>query len=151
MHRRHECLGLPRRFLDGLDDYIREAAPSIPRRASPVILTGEFIPENLVLRRDASGWQLAGLIDFGDVMTGWRDYDRLGPGAFMAEGRPQRVRAPLRGFGYDDGDLDRSLSRRLLALSLLHRFSDPVRHFRVEGWQEKAANLPELETVIWPL
>jgi aminoglycoside/choline kinase family phosphotransferase len=36
----------------------------------PVILTGEYIPENFLLSRDGGGWHLAGLIDFGDVMTG---------------------------------------------------------------------------------
>lgn len=147
----HERLGLPAKFLAGLDDYVREAAPLIPRRISPVILTGEYIPENFILRRDASGWQLAGLIDFGDVMTGWGLYDVLGPGVFLAEGRPERVRRLLRGFGYTDADMDGALSHRLFALCLLHRFSDPLRQFRIEGWRRRAGTLQELERLIWPI
>ncbi len=57
---------LPKHLLVGLDDYIREAAPLIPRGVSPVILTGEYVPENFIMRDGA----LAALIDFGDVMTG---------------------------------------------------------------------------------
>ena len=146
----HERLGLPAKFLAGLDDYIGAAVPLIPRQISPVILTGEYIPENFILRREASGWQLAGLIDFGDVMTGWGPYDLLGPGVFMAEGRPERIRALLRGFGYDEGAQDGTLAHRLFALCLLHRYSNPLGQFRVEGWQQ-ARTLQELERLIWPM
>lgn len=84
-------------------------------------------------------------------MTGWGEYDLLGPGAFMAEGRPGRIRSLLHGFGYSDDMMDATLSRRLFALSLLHRFSDPMRQIRIEGWQQKADNLRELERLLWPL
>ena len=46
---RHERLGLPQKFLDGLDDLLRDAAELIPMNAPPVILTGEYIPENFLL------------------------------------------------------------------------------------------------------
>ena len=53
---RHERLGLPQKFLDGLDDLLRDAAELIPMDAPPVILTGEYIPENFLLdRRAAAG------------------------------------------------------------------------------------------------
>ena len=45
---RHERLGLAQKFLDGLDDFIRDAAPSFRWIAPPVILTGEYIPENFL-------------------------------------------------------------------------------------------------------
>ena len=76
---RHERLGLPQKYLDGLDDLLRDAAALIPLDAPPVILTGEYIPENFLLSRESGSWRLAGLIDFGDVMTGWGEYDLLGP------------------------------------------------------------------------
>ena len=60
--------------------------------APPVILTGEYIPENF-LSCDDGDWRLSGLIDFGDVMTGRGEYDLLGPSVFMAAGMPGRVRA----------------------------------------------------------
>lgn len=141
---RHQRLGLSPHLLAGLDNYVREAAVLIPRGVSPVILTGEYIPENFIMRNKT----LAGLIDFGDVMTGWRDYDLLGPGVFMGEGRRERIRALLRGFGYTTPD--ETLPRRLMALCFLHRYSDPIRQFRVEGWQQ-VRNLHELERLIWPL
>jgi len=147
---RHERLGLPRKFLDGLDHLLGDAAALIPTNAPPVILTGEYIPENFLLSPQGGDWRLAGLIDFGDVMTGWKEYDLLGPSAFMTAGMPGRVHSLLRGFGYSRADFNFALKRRLMALMLLHRASDPVRHLCIEGWQQKAGDLFELQELPWP-
>ena len=40
----------------------------LPADVQPVILTGEWIPENLLLIETSNGWKLAAVIDFGDVM-----------------------------------------------------------------------------------
>jgi hygromycin-B 7''-O-kinase len=148
---RHERLGLPGKYLDGLDDLLRDATSLIPLDAPPVILTGEYIPENFLLSREGSGWRLSGLIDFGDVMTGWGEYDLLGPSAFMAAGIPRRVRSLFAGFGYSSADMNFTLQRRLMALLLLHRASDPVRHICIEGWQQRAGDLFALQELLWPL
>ena len=118
--------------------------------ASAVILTGEYIPENFLLSRENGSWQLAGLIDFGDVMTGWKEYDLLGPSAFMAAGMPRRLHSLLRGFGYAPADIDSTFKRRVMALMLLHRASDLVRHICIEGWQQKTDDLFELQELLWP-
>jgi hygromycin-B 7''-O-kinase len=148
---RHARLGLPQKFLDGFDDLLRDAASLVALDGPPVILTGEYIPENFLLSRGGSGWQLAGLFDFGDVMTGRGEYDLLGPSAFMTSGMPRRVRSLFAGFGYSDADVTPDLKRRLMALMLLHRASDPVRHICIEGWQQKAADLHELQDLLWPI
>ena len=147
---RHERLGLPQKFLAGFDDILRDAASLIPLD-QPVILTGEYIPENFLLSRDGNGWRLSGLFDFGDVMTGLGEYDLLGPSAFMTAGLPRRVRSLFEGFGYSNADINPAMKRRLMALMLLHRFSDPIRHVRIEGWQEKAGDLFELQDLLWPV
>ena len=148
---RHTRLGLPHKFLACLDDFLAAAIPLIPMDAPPVILTGEYIPENFLLSNETSGWQLSGLIDFGDVLTGWGEYDLLGPSAFMTAGMPRRVRSLLEGYGYSTADIGPDLRRRLMALMLLHRHSDPVRHICIEGWQEKAGDLFELAELLWPV
>ena len=144
---RHARLGLLPKFLDGFDDLLHDAAALIPMDAPPVILTGEYIPQNFLLGGEG---RLAGLIDFGDVLTGWGEYDLLGPSAFMAAGRPRRVRSLFEGFGYSSADVNFALKRRLMALMLLHRHSDPIRHICIEGWQQKADDLVQLQELIWP-
>jgi hygromycin-B 7''-O-kinase len=148
---RHERLGLPQKYLDGIDGLLRDAAAVIPLDAPPVILTGEYIPENFLLSRESGAWRLSGLIDFGDVFTGWGEYDLLGPSVFMTAGMPRRVRSFFEGFGYSKGDITSALTRRLAVLMLLHRFGDLNRQICIEGWQQKAADLSELERLLWPI
>ena len=147
---RHTRLGLPQKFLDGFDDILRDAATLIPLDR-PVILTGEYIPENFLLSRDGNGWRLSGLFDFGDVMTGFGEYDLLGPSAFMTAGMPRRVRSLFEGFGYSSADINPTMKRRLMALMLLHRASDLFRHICIEDWQAKAGDLFELQDLLWPV
>jgi hygromycin-B 7''-O-kinase len=148
---RHTRLGLPQKFLDGLDEFLAAATPLIPMDTPPVILVGEYIPQNLLLSQDAHGWRLSGLFDFGDVLAGWCEYDLLGPSAFMTTGIAPRVRSLLEGFGYSPADFGPPLKHRLMALMLLHRASDLVGHLSIEGWQDKAGNFPELVELIWPV
>ncbi|VIO67720.1 phosphotransferase [Bradyrhizobium ivorense] len=147
---RHVRLGMPAKFLAGLDDLLRDAAELIPMRAPPVILVGEYIPENFLLARRADGWHVAGLFDFGDVKTGWGEYDLLGPSAFMAAGHPRRVRSLFDGFGIARADVTFALKRRLMALMLLHSASDPLRHICIPGWPDQASDLVQLQELIWP-
>ena len=142
---------MPAKFLNRLDDLLREVPKLIPLHAPPVILVGEYIPENFLVSRDGAAWRLSGLFNFGDVMTGWGEYDLLGPSAFMTAGMPRGVQSLLGGFGYAAADVDAILKRRLMALMLLHRASDPVRHICIEGWQEKADDLHVLQDLIWPV
>jgi hygromycin-B 7''-O-kinase len=148
---RHERLGLPQKYLDGLDDFLRDAGTLIPVNAAPVILTGEYNPENIFLEEHSGRWRLAALIDFADVMTGWSEYDLVGPSTFAAGGIPGRVRSLLRGFGYSKANADPALPRRLMTLLLLHRFSNLAGQIRIEDWQQKAADLRELERLLWPI
>jgi hygromycin-B 7''-O-kinase len=147
---RHERQGLPRKFLDGLEELLRDAAALIPMDPQPVILTGEYIPENFLLDCRGDDWHLAALIDFGDVQTGWCEYDLLGPSVFMAGGISRRARSLFEGFGYSRADLNFELKRRLMALIFLHRASNPVRQFCIPDWQQKASDLLELQELIWP-
>jgi hygromycin-B 7''-O-kinase len=148
---RHQRLGLPQKFLDGLDDFLGRALSVVPLKAPAVILTGEYIPENFLLSRESGSWRLSGLIDFGDVMTGWGEYDLLGPSSFMSAGMPRRVRSLFEGFGYSKADIDPALKRRLMTLALLHRASDFNRQIWIEDWQDKAGDLFELQELLWPV
>ncbi len=146
---RHRRQGLAPNLLADLEDLLRQAASVVPLDAPPVILTGEWIPENLLLAETDGRWRLAALIDFGDVMTGWREYDLLGPSAFMCAGLPARVEALMRGYGLLPDTVDSGMRRRLLTLMLLHRASD-LRNVAIDGWESRIDRLSDLEDVIWP-
>jgi hygromycin-B 7''-O-kinase len=148
---RHERLKLDPRYLAGLEHYLKDAPALFPTDIHPVILTGEYIPENFLLERASTGWNISGLIDFGDVMTGFSDYDLIGPSTYMAGGMPGRVRCLLAGYGYGGAELDRRLSRRLMTLLFLHRFSDLEGQVRIEDWKARAPTLGDLERLLWPI
>lgn len=143
-------LGLPERYHDELDALLAAAPAAIPLDIAPVILTGEYIPENFLLEERGDGWHLAGLFDFGDVFAGFGEYDLLGPSAFMTEGQPARVRALFAGYGYGPGRLDDALVRRLLILTFLHRASDPMGKIAIPDWPSKAKTLEQLGRMMWP-
>jgi hygromycin-B 7''-O-kinase len=147
---RHRERGLPAVLVDGLDAFLDRAADALPVGAPPVLLTGEYTPENLLVARDHGRWRIVGLIDFGDATTGPAEYDLLGPGTFLAAGDPVRLRALLEGRGYAHQDLTPRLRDRLMALLLLHRHSDLPVQVRIEGWRERARTLDELAAIVWP-
>ncbi len=146
---RHERLGLPEPLRRELGSYLERAAAVLPRSSTHVLLTGEYTPENLLVTPRDGAWRLAGLLDFGDVMVGAPDYDLVGPGSFLAAGRPARLRALLLGYGYGAGQLTPALRQRLMALLLLHRYSDLDLQIRIDGWRDRVAGLDELEALLW--
>ncbi|MDE1158506.1 MAG: aminoglycoside 3'-phosphotransferase/choline kinase family protein [Neorhizobium sp.] len=147
---RHQAQGLSTKHLDDLRDIIAGAPPLMASEEPAVILTGEYIPENFLLRERDGGWRISGLFDFGDVMTGPCDYDLLGPSAFMSAGEPALVRALVSGFGYNPGDVDGAWRDRLFMLMILHRASD-LRNVAIEDWPGKVGHLRELADLIWPV
>jgi hygromycin-B 7''-O-kinase len=147
----HERLGLPQRLLEQIDPYLTKTRYAVPDGFRPAILTGEYTPGNLLMSRRAGAWQISGLIDFGDVMVGFKEYDLLGPSTFLASGDVGQVRALLSGFGYDDVAATRGLSERLMRLLLLHRYSNFDVQVRIEGWQNRVRDLDELALLLWPL
>jgi len=148
---RHAGLGLPGPLLAELDAYLDRVTPAIPRAIAPVILTGEYTPENLLVTRCADRWQVTGLIDFGDVWCGAADYDLLGPATFLAAGDPVRLGALLAARGYSPDELVPALRDRLMALLLLHRHSDLDVQLRIPGWRHRAHSLDQLAALVFPL
>jgi hygromycin-B 7''-O-kinase len=147
---RHRERGLPAALVDDLDRFLDRVTHALPAGAPPVLLTGEYTPENLLVARDDGRLRIVGLIDFGDATTGPAEYDLLGPGTFLAAGDPVRLRALLEGRGYAREDLTPRFRDCLMALLLLHRHSDLPVQVRIEGWRERARTLDELAAIVWP-
>lgn len=146
---RHRRQGLKTSLLADLPALLHAAPSVLPADVQPVILTGEWIPENLLLTETSTGWKLAAVIDFGDVMTGWREYDLLGPSTFMCAGVPSRLQSFLEGYGVTAEDYDDKMRRRLTTLMMLHGASD-MRGIAIPDWQSSVRTLGDLEDLIWP-
>jgi hygromycin-B 7''-O-kinase len=129
---------------------LKEAEKIIPSDFKAVILTGEYTPFNLMTDR-RTDHALTGMIDFGDTMIGYHEYDLLGPSVFLCEGNPVLVQSLLHGYGYLKNDINPSLRRRLMTLQILHRYSNFNSQLRIPDWQHKVHSILQLEQLIWPI
>ncbi len=106
-----------------------------------VPLTGEYTPMNLFTRDQ----RLVAMFDFGDGLVGPRQYDWLGPLAFLCAGKRERVAAYFDGYGErptHEGRLE------LMRLLLLHRYSNLRAQVAAENWRE-AAGFEELAELLF--
>ncbi|MBI5278659.1 MAG: aminoglycoside 3'-phosphotransferase/choline kinase family protein [Burkholderiales bacterium] len=135
---RHTRGRLPPQLLAQVQAFVQGELPT----GSPVILTGEYTPMNLLY--DGG---LTGMYDFGDGLVGPAAYDWLGPLCFLAAGHGRRCDAFLTAYGAPAG---RDWRLPLLRLLLLHRYSNPVGQIGMTGWQS-ARTFEEVAGIIWPL
>jgi hygromycin-B 7''-O-kinase len=105
---------------------IPEFLDSVPLPASaPVLLHTEVMREHLLVTAGpGGGWSLSGLYDFEPAMMGAREYEFASAGLFVSRGDARFLRRLLTAYGYPGDRLDQALQRRLLAYTLLHRYSD---------------------------
>ncbi len=138
VHARQLRTGLPSHLLPQLDAFLQGPLPN----GADVILTGEYTPMNLLVQ----GPDLVGMYDFGDGLVGPREYDWLGPLAFLAAGSAARCRAFFDGYGVVPNAHQR---QALLRLLLLHRYSNLPAQLACPAWQE-AQSFEELSALLWP-
>jgi hygromycin-B 7''-O-kinase len=148
---RHTRLGMPSWIVDAIDGFVAEALPALPLSAEHVVLTGEYTPFNLWVEEARGGPRLSGMLDFGDAMVGPPVYDLLGPATFLAAGDELLMRALIEAHGHLTWPLEPSMRRGLLALLLLHRYSNLDVQVRVADWRTRASSLDELAELIWPM
>lgn len=137
-HARQQRTGLPAHLLQQLGTFSQGPLPTGP----DCVLTGEYTPMNLL----AQGGQLVGMYDFGDGLLGPREYDWLGPLAFLAAGNQARCQAFFEGYGALPDTAQRQALMRLL---LLHRYSNLPAQLALPGWQQ-APSFEALTALLWP-
>lgn len=146
---RHQRLGMPEWFLNEIEEFVPSKSVLLPNEP-PVILTGEYTPFNLLASNVDSQWQITGMIDFGDAMVGFREYDFLGPCLFLGEGNARLIDALFAGYGHPNPRFDDALRSRLLLLAILHRYSHLRAQIRIDDWLARVHSLLDLERLIFP-
>jgi len=146
---RHTSRKLPEHLLQELTVYLAEHVAPVRDVLAPVLLTGEYTPDNLLAAKTKDGWRLSGMFDFGDMMMGLADYDLLGPTEFFAAGSADLQRPFFSAYYNREFAMTDDLRHRLMTLSLLHRFSNLPAQVVMSGWQE-APTFDVLAKMIWP-
>jgi len=119
---RQAARGLERRWLEQLPDFLARWLP--PPAARRVLLHTEIMREHLFVERGCAGVRLSGLIDFEPAMLGDSEYEFASVGLFVACGDARVLTRVLRAYGTPAQALDDTLSCRLMAHALLHRYSN---------------------------
>jgi hygromycin-B 7''-O-kinase len=135
--------GVPLHLVEQMPDCIERAELG----RSPVVLChGDVHDENVMLvNHERDGWQLSGIIDFGDSLSGDAVFDLVTPALLVARGERVLFRALLRGYGVE---LTPSLHARLVAYSILHRWNDLTRYIGWGGSQPRS--MEEFGNVLFP-
>lgn len=141
---------MPSWVVEQADRFVAESIGSLPLSGKHAILTGEYTPENLLVVDGPRGPELSGMIDFGDAMVGPPIYDVLGPSTFLAAGDALAMESLFRAHGVLPWPLAPEHRRGLLALLLLHRYSNLDFQVWIPGWRDRVGSLDELAAVIWP-
>lgn len=147
----HSRLKLPAHLLDEIPDYLEKNMPGVPIHLDcPVLLTGEYTPGNVLTKWTSNSLRISSLIDYGDTMIGFHEYDFLGPCTFLAAGDRDLLTSFFSGYGYKQDEIGGDLASRLMTLLLLHRYSNLDVQISIPGWR-KVKSLSELKALIWPL
>ncbi|MEZ6186926.1 MAG: aminoglycoside 3'-phosphotransferase/choline kinase family protein [Planctomycetota bacterium] len=123
--------GVSEAWLAQLEPFVRRVEP-LPA-CGLVFLHTELLGEHVLLEDTPRGWDVSGLIDFGDARAGAAEYDMVAPVEFVFRGQPGCLRGFLQGYGYPAEALGLELRRRLLTWGLLHRFGSLPRMLAAAG------------------
>ena len=145
---RQTGLGVSPAWLAEIGAFLAEVEPLVEADFRPVLINADLNPEHLFCERTPQGWRVSGVIDFGDAMLGHPHYEFVAPGLIMRDAFALR-RAMLLAYGYPPEALDESLSRRLMAHTLLHRFANLPEWLAM--FDPPPRNLAELERRLWGL
>jgi hypothetical protein len=92
---------------------------------------------------------VAGLIDFGDSLCGFNEYEFVAPGVLMVQGDRELQRALLLAYGYTEAQLDLALRARLMLLTILYECSDLRKYALRLAPEATRLTLDQLERAIW--
>jgi hygromycin-B 7''-O-kinase len=88
------------------------------------LLQGDLAPENVLVEPDLGGWNISGLLDFGNAMIGDPLFDLTAPTVLLAPGQAEFVDRILAGCLGTDAPGTTALRPRLMALTLIHPMAD---------------------------
>lgn len=147
----HRAKGLAEGWLKTLPRFLDQFPRTEFLTSSPVFLHADLTLDHFLVEQTATGPKICGVIDFADCRMGHREYDLPATAAFVLKGEREPLRAYLLGLGFKDGDLDQTLSMKILAWTCLHFFSDLKNYFFEEMKQVPEGDFSALAHMVFPL
>lgn len=118
---RHEKLGLRQDLLKQIPKFI-ESVDLVSSRIC--FLHTEVMKDHVFFDRSSGKISFSGLIDFEPSMVGTYEYDFASIGIFLSSGDRVALRSFFEGYGNLDQAVNREFRRRVMAYTLLHKYSN---------------------------
>ncbi len=146
---RQMACGVNPKVLKSLPLFLEENLKLLPQNFAEVLLHGDVHFGNLRVLKQNGHWQISGLFDFADSLKGFREYDFLAVGLLMIQGKGDLQREFFRAFDYTDAEIDETLRKRLMLLTIFYEWSDLRRYALRLRPEAVDYSLAELERAIW--
>jgi hygromycin-B 7''-O-kinase len=147
--KRQKACGVNRKILERLPRYLAESLPLLPKNFTTVFLHGDVHFGNLRLSETKGKWRISGLFDFADSLSGFYEYDFLAVCLLMIQGQGDLQREFFRAYGLRENEIDQSLRRRQMLMTILYECSDLRRYALRLKPEAVDFSLDELERAIW--
>jgi hypothetical protein len=93
--------------------------------------------------------EISGLYDFADSLKGFHEYEFIAVGVLMIQGQGELQREFFRAYGYADNEIDETLRRRMMTLTMLYEYSSLRRYAERLRPAAVSYSLEKLEREIW--
>ena len=141
--------GVNPQVIESLPTFIETNLKLLPKGFPTVFLHGDVHFGNLRLQRSNGDWQISGLFDFADSLCGFHEFDFLAVGLLMIQGQSKLQREFFKAYGYAENELDESLRKRLMLLTVLYECSDLRRYALRLAPEAVNFSFEKLEKAIW--
>lgn len=146
---RQVSAGVNPEWIEILPDFIETNLKLLPKNCPTVFLHSDVHFGNLRLQKSNGKWQVSGLFDFADSLCGFHEFDFLAITVLMIQGQREIQRELFKSYGYSENDLDESLRKRLMLMTVLYECSDLRRYALRLKPEAVNFSLEELEKAIW--
>lgn len=141
--------GVNQNVLDSLPEFIETNLKLVPTNQPTVFMHSDIHFGNLRLQKINNDWKISGLFDFADSRRGFHEYDFLAVGVLMIQGQGELQREFFKSYGYAEKDLDETMRKRLMMLTMLYETADLRRYALRLNPEAVDFTLEELEKGIW--
>ena len=141
---RQERLGLDAAIVRQIDSFL--ARVDLHERDRQVFLHTEVMRDHVFFERSARSLAFSGFIDFEPSMIGCAEYDFAAVGIFLSCGDAHALRAFFAGYGSLPAVNSREFRRRIMAYTLLHKYSNLCWYLE---FMPRASSLDELADLWW--
>ncbi len=141
--------GVNEQIIRVLPKYIEENLQLVPKNEPTVFMHADVHFGNLSVLNKNGKLEISGLFDFADSRRGFFEYDFLAVGVLMIQGQGNLQREFFKSYGYTENELDETMRKRLMMLTMLYETADLRRYAMRLKPEAVDFSLEDLEKGIW--